>query len=59
MGKKITVIGCGYVGLSMGVLLSQKNEVTIYDINKNKINCINNKKKSNTRFFNFRILGKS
>ena len=44
MGKKITVIGCGYVGLSMGVLLSQKNEVTIYDINKNKINCINNKK---------------
>lgn len=40
---KITIVGAGYVGLSLAILLSQKNEVILLDINKNKINKINNK----------------
>ena len=33
----ISVIGAGYVGLSIANLLSVKNKVKIYDIDKNKI----------------------
>jgi UDPglucose 6-dehydrogenase len=33
----ISVIGCGYVGLSLGILLSKKNKVTFFDIDRNKI----------------------
>lgn len=40
---KISVIGTGYVGLSIAVLLSQFNDVIAYDINEDKINKINNK----------------
>ena len=29
---KITVVGSGYVGMSMSVLLSQNNQVTVYDL---------------------------
>jgi len=39
----ITVVGAGYVGLSLGTLLSRHHEVTIYDIDVNKINMINNR----------------
>lgn len=39
----ITVIGCGYVGLSLATLLSQKNDVLCYDIDQNKIDQINNR----------------
>lgn len=38
---KIAVIGAGYVGLSLAVLLSQNNEVTIVDIIEEKVNLIN------------------
>lgn len=38
---KIAVAGTGYVGLSISVLLSQKNEVTAVDIIKEKVNMIN------------------
>ncbi|MFL2899955.1 MAG: nucleotide sugar dehydrogenase [Candidatus Pelagibacterales bacterium] len=38
---KITVIGAGYVGLSLSVLLSQKHEVIILDIDKKKVDMIN------------------
>lgn len=38
---KITVAGSGYVGLSLGVLLSQTNDVTVVDIVKEKVNLIN------------------
>ena len=31
---KITVVGSGYVGMSLSVLLSQKNDVTVLDIDK-------------------------
>lgn len=39
----ITVAGTGYVGLSLAVLLSQKNAVVALDINFDKVNKINNK----------------
>ena len=41
---KVCVVGAGYVGLSLAVLLSQKYEVIAYDINKNIIKKINKKK---------------
>lgn len=39
---KIAVAGTGYVGLSLAVLLSQKNEVVALDIIKEKVDMINN-----------------
>ncbi|MGE6490452.1 nucleotide sugar dehydrogenase [Exiguobacterium sp. NPDC077395] len=39
---KITVVGTGYVGLSMAVLLSQYNKVIALDIAKEKVDKINN-----------------
>lgn len=46
MGKniKIAVAGTGYVGLSVAVLLAQKNEVTAVDIISTKVELINNRK---------------
>ena len=41
---KITVVGAGYVGLSLATLLSTKNDVIIYEINEAKVNMINLKK---------------
>lgn len=40
----ITVVGTGYVGLSMAILLSQANEVVALDIMQEKVNMINEKK---------------
>ena len=40
----ITVVGTGYVGLANAILLSQNNEVIALDVNKEKIDKINNKK---------------
>ena len=40
---KVVVVGIGYVGLSNGVLLAQKNEVIMVDILKEKIDLINKK----------------
>lgn len=40
---KIAVAGIGYVGLANAVLLSQKNEVFIYDIITEKVDMVNNK----------------
>lgn len=42
--KCISVVGAGYVGFSLSVLLSQKNNVTVHDTNKEKVNLINLKK---------------
>ena len=40
---KIAVAGSGYVGLSLAVLLSEKNEVVALDIIPDKVNMINNR----------------
>lgn len=41
---KVVVVGTGYVGLSMAVLLSQKNDVVAVDVIPEKVDLINNKK---------------
>tara|TARA_B100000965_G_scaffold406014_1_gene442445 strand:- start:1787 stop:2965 length:1179 start_codon:yes stop_codon:yes gene_type:complete len=38
---KITVVGSGYVGMSLSILLAQHNEVTVLDIDAEKVNKIN------------------
>ena len=45
MGKKIkiTVVGSGYVGMSLSVLLAQHNDVTVLDIDAERVDKINNK----------------
>ena len=40
---KITVVGSGYVGMSLAALLSQNNEVTVLDIDSARVDKINNK----------------
>tara|TARA_B110000977_G_scaffold45153_1_gene61393 strand:+ start:636 stop:1811 length:1176 start_codon:yes stop_codon:yes gene_type:complete len=40
--KKITVVGSGYVGMSLSVLLAQHNDVTILDIDATRVSKINN-----------------
>ena len=40
---EISIIGCGYVGLSLGLALSNKFKVHFYDIDKKKINNIKKK----------------
>ena len=41
---KIIIFGAGYVGLSLSVLLAQKHEVLLVDIDEVKVNLINKKK---------------
>ena len=43
VNTKITVVGSGYVGMSLSVLLAQHNEVTVLDIDATRVNKINNK----------------
>ncbi|MBO4667900.1 MAG: nucleotide sugar dehydrogenase [Bacilli bacterium] len=38
---KIAIAGIGYVGLSLGILLSQDNEVTLVDILQSKVGLLN------------------
>lgn len=40
---KITVVGAGYVGFSIALLLAEQHEVCIFDINQSKIEKINTK----------------
>ena len=42
--KKISVAGLGYVGLSLAVLLAQNNEVTAFDVSKDRVDMINSHK---------------
>ena len=39
---KICIVGAGYVGFSLSVLLSEKNDIVVYDIDKEKVDMINN-----------------
>lgn len=41
--NKIVVIGLGYVGCSMAVLLAQNNTVVAVDIDEEKVNSLNQK----------------
>ena len=38
---KVTVVGSGYVGTSLAVLLAQHNDVTVLDIDPNRVDKIN------------------
>ena len=38
---KITVVGSGYVGMSLAVLLAQHNDVIVYDIDSSRVDKIN------------------
>ena len=44
MDRKIAVAGTSYVGLSLAVLLAQKNQVTAVDIVPEKVEMVNSKK---------------
>ena len=39
--SNITVVGCGYVGVSLAVMLSKKNKVIAFDIDSKKVKKIN------------------
>jgi len=41
---KITVVGSGYVGMSLAVLFAQHNEVTVLDVDLERVKKINNKR---------------
>ena len=44
MRYNITVVGSGYVGMSLSVLLGQNNNVCIYDIDNERVDIINQKR---------------
>ena len=44
--SKITIVGSGYVGMSLSVLLAKNNEVTVLDLDKERVDNINNKQQS-------------
>ena len=43
-GYKISIGGCGYVGLSIGLLCSLNNKVTVVDVIESKVDMINARK---------------
>ena len=45
---KITVVGSGYVGMSLSVLLAQHNDVTVLDIDAVRVDMINSKQSTVT-----------
>ncbi len=40
---KITIVGCGYVGMSLAVLLAQHNDVVVLDIDLDRVDKVNKK----------------
>ena len=40
---KITVVGSGYVGMSLAVLLAQQNDVVVLDVDASRVEKVNNK----------------
>ena len=41
MKRKITVVGTGYVGMSLAVLLARSNDVVAFDIDPSRVEAIN------------------
>ena len=41
---KVALVGLGYVGMSLAVLLAQRHKVTALDISEERVNLVNNKK---------------
>ena len=41
LNMKITVVGVGYVGMSLAVLLAQKHEVVVLDISQERVDLVN------------------
>ena len=39
--QNITIVGAGYVGMSLSILLARQNEITILDIDEDRVNKIN------------------
>lgn len=44
MRQKVTVVGIGYVGLGVGVMLSTAHDVTMLDVDQKKVDLINKRK---------------
>lgn len=44
MKQRITVVGIGYVGLGVGVMLSTAHDVTMLDVDQEKVDLINKRK---------------
>ena len=44
MRQKVTVVGIGYVGLGVGVMLSTEHDVTMLDVDQRKVNLLNERK---------------
>ena len=42
--SRVTIVGSGYVGMSLAVLLAQHNEVTTLDIDAGRVDLINHSK---------------
>lgn len=42
--NKVTVVGSGYVGLSIALLLSRKNDVKVLDISEERVHLLNSRK---------------
>ena len=40
---KITIVGSGYVGMSLAVLLAQHNDVVVLDVDPARVEKVNNK----------------
>ena len=40
---KVTIVGSGYVGMSLAVLLAQHNDVVVLDVEASRVEKINNK----------------
>lgn len=55
---KIVIVGAGYVGLSNAILLAQdhlRTQVVLFDIDKNKVAQLNQKKNIFTRYRNLQL----
>lgn len=41
MRRTVTIVGAGYVGLAVSIVLSENNNIILYDIDKNKVDKLN------------------